>query len=179
MIVANNTVEIPISKTKTFLLVIGSLVFVITSIWLWTIADEQTRRSPLLIKIVSLLGISFFGFGFIIGIKKLFNKTPGLIIDSEGILDSTTVAGELFIPWLNITGFEVIKIKSTKILLIYVDNASYLMSKKSHWKQRIMRFTEQQYGTPIAISSATLKISFTDLEKLLSDRHKLYGKAIA
>lgn len=177
MIAEKDKIEIPISKTKTLLLILGCLGFVMVSIWLWSIADEQTSRSPALIKMVSILGILFFGLGLVLGPKKLFDKRPGLIIDDEGIRDNMSSSGGRFISWSNITGFETIKIKSTKILLIHVNNATDIINKESKWRQKMMRYSERTYGTPISIGSGTLKIDFDKLETILANRYKAVHSA--
>jgi len=168
----NQTIEIPLSKTKIILVILGCATFVILSIWIWTIAESQMRYSPLRLQIVSILGITFFGLGLIFGPRKLFDKRPGLIIDDKGIQDNTGVSTGRFISWTNIKGFEIVKIKSTRLLLILINNADEVINNESKWKQKIMRFSEQTYGTPISIGSGTLKCDFDELVKLLSDRLK-------
>ena len=168
---SNNIIEIPVSKTKTLLLILGCLTFVILFVWLWTNADNQVRRSPIVVKIVSVLGASFFGLGLIIGPKKLFDKRPGLIINDNGIQNNLGVGTGIFIAWENIVRFEVMTIKSTKLLLIFINNSDEVIEKESKWKQKIMRYSLRSFGTPISIGSGTLKMEFNTLTKLLTDRH--------
>ena len=176
MLHKENTVVIPFSRSKEILLILACIAFVLVSLWLWTIADNQVRQSPVFIKIISVFGVSFFGLGFILGTKKLFDKRPGLIIDENGFQDNTSTIGSgRFIAWRNINRFEVVTIKGTKVLLIFVNNANEMIYKESTWKQKFMRFSEQEYGTPISIGSNILKIEFIALTKLLSERHSAYN----
>ena len=170
----SRTTKIQVSKTKTFLLILVSLAFVCVSIWLFSIADEQIRRPPIVLKLISIISVCFFGFGFIAGFKKLFDKRPGLIIDDNGIQDNSSISTGRFISWSNITGFKTIKIKSTSILLIYINNAEDIINIESKWKQKIMRYSEKTYGTPLSISSGTLQIKFHELEILLLDKLTAY-----
>jgi hypothetical protein len=147
------------------------LTFVILSIWLWTIADIQFRRSPIVVKLVSVFGVSFFGLGLIIGPKKLFDKRPGLIINDNGIQNNLGVGTGIFIAWENIVRFEIITIKNTKLFLIFINNANEIIKIESKWKQKIMRYSLKSFGTPISIGSGTLKMEFNTLTKLLADRH--------
>jgi len=166
----NQAIEIPLSKTKIVYLWFLSALFVILGSWLWTIADNQTRYLPIYVQIVSILCISFFGLGLILVPRKLFDKRPGLIISDEGIQDNTSVSTGRFISWANITGLDTVKIKSTRILLIRLNNAEENINRESKWKQRVMRFSLDTYGTPISIGSGTLKCNFDELLKMLTER---------
>ncbi len=163
--------EIAINKARTLQLTVGCLVFVIMSVWLWTVADKQTRRSPVLIKTVSVLGVSFFGLGLVLGPKILFTKRPGLIIDNQGILNNTSVGKESFIAWKNVDGFKIITTGKIDTVLIYINNAEESIRNESIWKQKIMRYCLKKYGTPISIGVSTLKIDANSLIGVLSERH--------
>lgn len=169
--------EIAINKAKTLRLTVGCLVVVAISVWLWTIADKQTRRSPLMIKTVSVAGISFFGLGLIIGTGKLLDKKAGLIIDDHGIHDNASVGTGRFIAWRNIEKFKVITVSKTDTLLIYVNNVEETIHKESKWKQKIMRYCLKKYGTPISIGISTLKTDSNSLINVLSERHSLYKRS--
>ena len=166
----NQTIEIPFSKRKIILLFFGAIIFGILSYWLWTIADTQTHYPTIYIQFVSILGIVLFGLGVIFAPIKLFDKRPGLIITDEGIQDNRGVSSGRFYPWLNITGFKTVSIKRTKLLLIFMDNTEEIINRESTWKQKVMRFSQSTYGTPISIGSGTLKCNFDELEKLLLER---------
>ncbi|HSY77880.1 MAG TPA: STM3941 family protein, partial [Bacteroidia bacterium] len=64
----------------------------------------------------------------------------------------------------------MVKIKRTKLLLIFMDNTEEIINRESTWKQKMMKLSLRTYGTPISIGSGTLKCNFDELEKLLSDR---------
>ena len=74
---------IPLSKTKIVLLLVGSVVFVAVSLWLWDHADEIPHRNPLYVEAVAIAGIGFFGLCGLYALFKLFDTAPGLIVDAE------------------------------------------------------------------------------------------------
>ncbi len=172
------TIEIPVSKAKALLIIAASVAFVIACAWLWTIADTQTDRPPAVMKAVSVIGIVFFSLGMVVGVKKLFDKRPGLIIDDQGIQDNTGLGKGRFIAWTNITGFKLIEIKRTKLISVFVNNADELIAGQSPWKQKMTRLTLQNYGTPISISSSTLKMDSDELLKLLKTRLSIAKETI-
>jgi len=170
----NQTIEIPTSKKKTFLIILGCLMFVIICIWLWTRADNQTSYSPINLKIVSIVGIAFFGLGLVLGPKKLFDKRPGLIIDDKGIQINLSVFSGRFITWTNITKFEITQIKSTRIILIFIDNADEVIRNESKLNRIVMHFSMREYSTPFSIGSGTLKIDFDELYELLTEGLEIF-----
>ncbi len=57
---------------------------------------------------------------------------------------------------------------STKFLLIGVENPEkYIGKAKSGIKARLMKTNMKMYGTPLSITSNTLKYDFNELEKLI------------
>ena len=174
----NQTIEIPFSKTKIVLLTFGCSAFVFTSLWLWSIANTQTHYAPIRLQIISVLGISFFGLGGIVSLIKLFDKRPGLIIDNEGLHDNSGVSKGRLIPWKHITHFDIAQIKQTRLLLIFVDNVDEVINRESMWKQKIMKLTNNMYGTPVSISSGTLKCDFDALVKMVTEKHQSIGAGI-
>ncbi|WP_295720620.1 STM3941 family protein [Mucilaginibacter sp.] len=174
---SNPAIEVPLSKTKTLLVILGGFVFVLLSIWMWDTADTQTRWPPICLRVLSVIGGAFFGSALIVGPKKLFDKRPGLIISDEGIQDNCSISRGRFIAWKNIQGFKIVKIRSTKLILVFINNAKEVIQEENKFTQALMRVTEKTYGTPISISSGTLKIDSDDLLQLLLDR-QLAVKAI-
>jgi hypothetical protein len=162
-------IEIPNSKSKTTKIIFGCIVFVIISIWMWTYAETQTSHSPIALKIYSVIGISFFGSGLILGLIKLFDKRPGLIIDKEGIQNYMSISKGIFVSWKDIDRFETIRIASTKILLVFVCNPDKIIASESKWKQKIMKNNYRKHGTPITLGSGTLQIDFDELLEILNE----------
>lgn len=165
------TIEIPLSKTKLFLTITGSVLFVVMGVYLFTtVANQQTRFNPGLVKGTGLAGIIFFGATGIFGIKKLFDRKPGMVIDEYGIIDNSSSIGAGFIKWQDITGIRTERVMSSSFLLIFVKDPSSLLDRKTGLKRKLMKANLDMYGTPVAITSNTLKYSFANLEKLLRER---------
>src|SRR6516164_9557180 len=92
-------VVVPLSKGRIILLLLGAVAFVVASIWMWSIADAQTRFNPLTMKAAAIAGVSFFGMCAIYSSYKLFDTRPGLIIDEQGIEDHSSAVAAGRIPW--------------------------------------------------------------------------------
>jgi len=169
-----NKIEIPLSKNKLFLGIGGSILFVILGIWLFTNSTEfqdnsiRLMRNPMVIKSVGIVGMLFFGATGIYGIRKLLDKKVGLIIDEYGITDNSNASSIGLIEWNDISEIITEQVMSTKFLLIKVENPEkYIGKAKSGMKARLMKTNMKMYGTPLSITSNTLKYDFNELEKLI------------
>jgi hypothetical protein len=174
----NNRIEIPLSKTKIFFLLMASLGFIAGGIWIATnpekfipnifrIADPET------IRISGILGILFFGVAGIYGIKKLFDNRAGLIIDSNGITDNSNASSIGLIEWNDISEIRTKQVMSTKFILIDTINPEkYIGKAKNGIQARLMKANMNIYETPLSITSNTLQYDFGELEKLIQTQFK-------
>jgi hypothetical protein len=166
-----NKIEIPLSKTKLLLGIGGSILFVVLGLYfITTLADQQTRFNPTMVKGVGISSVLFFCATGIYGIKKIFDKTIGLTIDENGIFDNTNASIIGLIKWADITAIKTEQVASTKFLLIYTTNPDFYLDKVKGFKKKLMEGNNRMYGTPLSITSNALKYNFNDLEKLINDR---------
>lgn len=166
-----NKIEIPLSKTKLQFGIGVSVMFVLLGLFfLTTMAEQQARVNPTMVKGVGIASILFFGATGIYGIKKMFDKTIGLTIDENGIFDNTNASSVGLIKWTDITAIKTEQVASTKFLLIYTANPDFYLDKVKGFKRKLMEGNNRMYGTPLSITSNTLKYNFNDLEKIINDR---------
>jgi hypothetical protein len=174
---SQNTDEtvIELSKTKIILTIVGSAVFVAIGIWLLTInaADISQGRSfrlffnsPLFARALGVLSIAFFGLTGIFGIRKFFDKRPGLILDSSGITDNASAAAAGFIPWSDVIGFDVFEMNKSKMLVVMVGDPEKYIDRGNAVKRKLNKANFNMVGSPISISSVTLATDFADLQSL-------------
>ena len=108
-------IEIPLSKRKIILFLIGSIMFVVAGI-LGIIMPERFNsiyKSPEFIRITSILGVIFFGLAMVFTFKKLIgNNKFGLVIDEYGITDYSTATSIGLIEWSDIKAIEKINFAS-------------------------------------------------------------------
>jgi hypothetical protein len=167
-------IEIPLSKKKIYLAILGSLLFIIAGIWLFFNTNLyldfplKLFRNPMIIKGVGILSILFFGTIGILQIKKIFDKKAGLMIDSSGITDNSNATSIGLIEWNDISDIKTKQVMTTKFLLINVTNPEkYIGKAKSRIKAKLMRSNMKMCGTPLSITSNSLKYDFRKLEKLI------------
>jgi hypothetical protein len=164
-------IEIPLSKTKIVLLTLGSAAFVIMGM-LFLLYPEtfitSRLRSPEVIRVVGIVAVIFFGLGLILIVRKLFDNSVGLTIDQNGITDNSSGIHIGLIEWNDILEIATIQIAATKMLKLKTDKPEkYINRAKNTFIKRAMATNHKLYGSPLTISSVSLKIKFDALEKLV------------
>lgn len=156
------------SRMKTFLLLLGAIGFVLGGLWML-----QSPDTDLFEKIAGVVGVLFFGAAIPIGIKKLYTNEMALELSKDYLIIEPSSSNKYVLPWRHISGFEVIKIKGTKIITIKVDHPQDWINKESSLiKRKLMQFNLSNYGTPFNISASGLEISHHKLLELLNRFHK-------
>ncbi len=175
----NETIDIPLSKNKLLLAIVISAVFVLAGIWLFLYADSfqdnpvRLFRNPLVVKGVGVIGVLFFGALGIIGLKKVSDKKVGLRIDDKGITDNSNAASAGLIEWDDITEIFTKQVMTTKFLMIKVkDPEKYIARAQGGMKAKLMQSNMKMYGTPLAVTSNTLKYDFGVLEQLIQTAYR-------
>lgn len=167
-------IEIPLSKRKTIITLIGSVVLVVFGC-LGAVHPESfvspIFRNPEVIQVVGIAGVVFFGLCLVFIARKLFDNKPGLIIDLNGITDNSNAIGIGLIEWKDITAIKTTQIVSTQFLTIHINKPEkYIERAKSLLLKKVMLANLKMYGSPISITSNSLKITFNELENLMLER---------
>lgn len=175
------SIEIPLSKTKLILGLIAAVFFVICGAWLLLNVAEFERasfrimRNPMFIRIIGTASIVFFAAVGLYACSKLFDTKVGLTIDDEGLIDNSNASSVGRIYWKDISGFRTKQVMSTKFLLIDLRNPeAYIQNAGGKIKSRLLRSNMKMYGTPLSITTNTLKYDFKALEKLLHSEYENY-----
>ena len=180
----NDKIEIQLSKAKLFFGVGGSILFVILGISLFLNADMVSENStslfqnPMLRKVVGSITVLFFGATGLFGVSKLFTNNIDLTIGRDGIVDNSNGSSVGLVEWSDITEINTQQVMSTRFLLIHVvDPEKYIKKAKNAMVSRLMKSNMKMYGTPISITSNTLKIDFSKLEELVRSEFAKYEDA--
>ena len=169
-------IEIYSSKIKSFLLLIGSIIFVVGGIYFFIYPENFTGyrgRSPIFIKIIGVASILFFGLGIYVAIRQLIKNKLILVIDKTGL--NVNPNKDEKIEWKNIEGFSEIKIHSTKIVIININNSDYWIEKEQNKiRKNMMKFNVSNYGSPFNLSANSMSINNEKLLKILTESLQKY-----
>ncbi|WPO79761.1 STM3941 family protein [Flavobacterium sp. KACC 22761] len=173
-------IELFSSKKKSFLHLIGGLLFVFIGVYLFIKSESNiSSRSPnpISIKALGIITILFFGLGAFIAIRNLIKERLILIIDENGIDVNPKKNSSGFINWNNIEGFSELKIQNQKMVLIKVNNTDYwIENEKNILKKKLIEFNFENYGSPFCLSAVSMQINHAELMKVLNENLEKYKK---
>jgi hypothetical protein len=177
----NDERTIELSKTKLLLLIAGALIFVALGIWMYQLDPawiETQRRfnSPVIVHAIGIVSVVFFGACGAAGLKKSFDKKPGLVLSAAGIVDNSSAVSAGLIPWSDIQGFGIHQIQKQRLLIIKLADPEKYIRAGGSMKQALHRMNTRICGSPVAISSNALKINFDELVGLCNSYHTKYGR---
>jgi hypothetical protein len=158
-------VAVPFSKVMH----IGTLVvlsaFVMAFAYLALHPDGHgPRYSPTYVRIVSIVGLPFFGAFSIICIARIFDAKPGLIIDRQGIDDRTHVTGVGRVDWADVRGLRPIKVGRVRFLVVDVHEPARF-ARRGNIVQRLLRMGSR-HG-PVVLASLPLDVQFDTMVELV------------
>jgi hypothetical protein len=173
---------IELSKTKVVLMIVGSFAFVAAGAFFLlnaeSIAKELPIDDPWFARGVGIASIVFFGLTGIMGAKKLSDKRPGLVLNSSGIIDNSSGVAAGFIPWSEIKDTEIYEMYRQKMLIIKVRNPETYIARGSALRRATIRINAKMSGSPIAITSNSLKINFDELLSTFERYQQKYGQSM-
>ena len=89
----------------------------------------------------------------------LLSKSPGLVLNRHGFIDSSSLVSAGFVPWSEVVEIE----QDPMFLYIHVKHPQQYVGR-GNVMQKMMRLTTQKMcGTPITISANLLKVNHADL----------------
>jgi hypothetical protein len=166
--------EIPLSKKKIVVLIFGSMAFTALGIWL-VVSPPHIQHpifgNPILMAGTGYTSLLFFGAGMVMGMKKLVDNRPGLILDDSGLTIQTSLSGKTFIPWEDMTGISEVQIQQTKLIRLHLRNPEeYIAAEGNFLKRRMARLSFNLSDAPYSIAAGTLQIGHSELLGLLNER---------
>ena len=158
---ATDETAVPLSKIKIVLTVLVAAAAVALGVWMLGLTDTETgarRYPPFFVHGIGIFCTLLFGTIGILRVKKLFDTRPGLLLSGAGIADWSTGWSIGFVPWSDITGFQVKQIKLNRIVVVKLSDPEKY-SAAGNWVRRIFCTSKDS----ISISSNTLSISFDEM----------------
>lgn len=167
-----NEIKIPLSKTKLVFAFIGSVLFILLGLQFIINPEKYVSylfKSTELITIIGYISLLFICLCLIFIVYKFFDKKPGLVINDKGIIDNSNFGSVGLIKWNEIKGIRTHQVMSNKFILIDVTNPEKYVQGNSKLKRYLMKMSMKMYGTPISITSNSLKCNFDELERVLKN----------
>jgi len=168
---------IELSKVKIILITLGAITFVLLGVWFFsldaeTIESQRRFNSPTLVYGIGFISIVFFGLCGLFGIKKIFDKSPGLVVSSDGILDNSSGISAGIIPWSEVVSIGEYQVQKQKFISIQVTDPEKYANNGNALKRMANRANIKICGTPINISANSLKINYRELLETITEYYQ-------
>ncbi|MGF7047030.1 hypothetical protein J2T13_001532 [Paenibacillus sp. DS2015] len=161
----NEHVEYP-SILKMLGLTLGAMMFVVIGMVLMKYGGTEDFGG---IKVTLVGGLSIVVFGpcMVYFIYRLFNLKPMLIINEEGIMDTSSLisAGEL--KWSEIQEIKVYQFMGQKFIGIQLYDLEAFLSQKSSFKRVLMKINARMVKSPINIAQPGMKLPLEQLYTMM------------
>lgn len=158
-------IKVPINKSKAIRLFVFFVLAVLLSS-LFVLKPQFFVKGDHygFVKVVGYIGTVIFVLAATIVSNKVFNRKPGLQIDSEGLTDNSM--GVLFskVLWKDITGIKKLHAAGENFIAVMVNNPQTIISNEPNAvKRKMLELNFQTLNTPINIAASRLKIDFESL----------------
>lgn len=171
--------SIQLDKKRIVRLLLVCTGFVVCGVWMYGLSDvdfqqihHRRLRSLTVVHGVGLAGITIFGLVAISLFAKLFDKSPGFVMSSDGLIDNTGLFAHGFISWTEIAGIEIRPLgNQPMVYLMLTDNEQYF-ARRGFIKRILFRITPRFGPSPIMIAWTMLEIDLDDLTALILERLK-------
>lgn len=169
------TLSIPMSKRKMALIALGAFVFATGGtamcvgglIW-WPMGVEAIG--------IGAAAAIFFGPIGVFAMRRVFDPTPALIVDAEGIVDNSSAVASGRILWSEITGISTSEVVGQRFVNIHVADPSRFLARGNVVQRYFRRMNSSMAGTPISISPNAVPLGFDDLNSLLQRAFETYKR---
>ena len=164
-------------RSSQILFLLGSLVFIVSGIWI------IFGNFNLLHKIAGIVAILFFGYGAVFFVKGMISPTPLLIIDENGITDNSTASSVGYIPWEDVvniskvvTAVVGVKMASGRYIAVDVKDINKYTDKASPLAAKMMSANMSLGYHPINIALYLADRKLEDVFEILNKYFDEYKK---
>ncbi|MGB0664699.1 MAG: STM3941 family protein [Pontibacterium sp.] len=166
---------IELSKVKCSLVALGAFVMLLAGVWMLTEDAESLERrgeSPVEFFGTAILSIAFSSACGVFGARAAFNNSPGLVVNSKGIIDNSSALSAGLIPWEDIVRIGRSDAAIPRFIAIHVKEPHKYANNGNAMKRLVNRAHILMFGTPVFISVHTLKISYYDLHRVITQHYR-------
>lgn len=173
-------IMIELSKWKLALIVAAALAFVALGVWMLGLENKAVHGSqfddPEAVVFLAWLSIVFFGICGIFGLKKMISNRPGVVLTPQGFWDNSSGVAPGIVPWSDVSGISEYQMQSQRFVSVMLKDPEEYVNRGNTLKRMANRANLKLCGTPINISSNSLKISYDDLLELFQECYAMSRK---
>lgn len=125
--------------------------------------------------VLYIVGIVICVVSAIFAGRRLFDPTPGLVLDAEGLVDHSNALGAGRVRWDEITEIRVTKSRSHRFLTVVVRDPRNFIEQGGGLRRKIYESNYRKAGSPVNVTARTLRIPFDQLVARTSEFYQRYG----
>jgi len=127
-------------------------------------------------RILAGIGIPFCAATAIYVGRRLFDPTPGLVLDEEGLIDRSNALGAGRVRWSEIREIRVTQSMGQRFLTVVVDDPRKFIEAAGALRRPAVEANHRLAGSPINITPKTLRLPYEELVAKTSEFYQRYGR---
>jgi len=163
---------IPWSTKKLTGLVVMSAMLVVVGVLMSVVVAD----APTVVRGLGVLCIAFFGTCGAYAVAKLFDRSPAVILDREGIIDNSSAGAVGRIRWDEISDLRVSTIGTQRFLTIDVVDVRRFAGRGGVVRRLLNAGNVRLVGSAINIPTLTLAVSMDELFRQVEIFYAAYGR---
>jgi len=171
-----DTLAIPVAKGTLARFFVASLLGLIACVFM--LAGAGSKERPVIravLRGIGAIGVPFCGLSALYAGRRLFDPTPGLVLDAEGIIDRSNLIGAGRVRWDEIREIRVTQSVRQKFLTVIVSDPEKFIQRGNPMRRKAAAANHRMAESPVNITARTLKIPFDQLVAKTSEYYQRYG----
>lgn len=150
-----------------------SLLFVLVGIVISMISLTEPDP-PILILVIGIVCIVFFGYGFIYFVRELNSRKPVLIVSDEGMMDRSTALAAGLIRWEEISDLDFVDFGGQVFLAIYTFDPELIVNRSHGLKKLLYQINKGLIDAQVNIPVKNLDCNIEQLVQEINHRWEQY-----
>lgn len=171
----NQPLKIYMGKGKLWLLITACLAFIAAGAWILSL--HLSGEEVFLYGVVGVVCMLFFSACLIFFIRKLFDRSPGLIIDNEGIYDNSSYVAGGLIRWEDIRNIEMYQLAGQAMIGIQLNDPDAYLQQQKGFKQRLNQINQGMVQAPVNIAQSALRMPLSEIYEEILIRWQSHHKS--
>lgn len=167
---------VPVAKGTLTRFFVTSLLGIASCLLMLTVNRGHPTALHSVMRVIGAVGIVFCALTALYAARRLFDPTPGLVLDAEGLADHSNYIAAGRVRWDEIKEIRVTRAAGQRFLTVMVDDPRKFIERGSFLRRKVAEANFRKAGSPINVTARTLRIPFDELVAKTSAFYQRYGK---
>ncbi|UQZ36937.1 hypothetical protein C2I18_27435 [Paenibacillus sp. PK3_47] len=153
--------EVYNGKGRLWVLGFACLGFVAVGAWFFL--EYLNGTMIFLYGLVGLVCIVFFGACMLYFVRKMFDRTPAIIINDEGVFDNSSYIPGGLVRWEDITHIELYELAGQQMIGIQLKDPDTFLKGQQGLKRRLIQINQGMVKAPVNIAQSALTLPLAQI----------------